>query len=261
MEIVVTHYNLRRVAHMEKIFGSLTLGGASLGVPLTLQKRGPLPLPTGRRGRLPPWTAVIHRPCTFLVTALGYKNFTDAHQPPRVCPAARRAVAMVRIGMAMAQAATATAAEPEAEVNITEAVPLSTCTTLALTFGPTFPWLPTDSTGIVGIIGSFTPLHTMVRETATALYTMVVSRLTAAPSGLGVSRPSAPATTSRGAKATGMDDIAFNLDSTKDTIATYTYLTQTIAMDGTVNTPSEEATATGRSLALTSPTPPRRGRA
>ncbi len=87
-----------------------TSGGATLSVEPTPQKRGPLPKPIWRRGRLPFCLARPRRPKLPVVLRLPYKNLLIAlwiillPRPlsvgvARPAPARRAARAMVRVGM------------------------------------------------------------------------------------------------------------------------------------------------------------------
>ncbi len=87
------------------------LGGATLGVEPTPQKRGPLPNPSWRRGRLPNSQARPRRPQIPLVVLLPYRNLLIAlwmNLIPEplivvvacIAPVGTAARAMVRLGMA-----------------------------------------------------------------------------------------------------------------------------------------------------------------
>ncbi len=68
-----------RVTHTAYDLNMKSLGGAAPSAAPTPRKRGPLPPRTGRRGRLPTWTAALCRPTSPSTTRLLYKRFLNAH--------------------------------------------------------------------------------------------------------------------------------------------------------------------------------------
>ncbi len=110
---------------------------------------------------------------------LPYKNMLTAHGTSCVhCPAARRASAMVRVGSAMAMAPAeameavrlGTMRSEPREDTIPSLAPNSRNVGLGITL------TIVDDTGVKGLIGTYTPLHTGGFLVTTCVYSVYVCR-------------------------------------------------------------------------------------